>query len=214
MDENMTIEQQLAAPFAKGVERVLKKGSAQLTYIPVSEVITRLNEVFGIGNWGYTIQSCQRDAIDTDFVIAHVRMTITNAFAVIGEIDGVGGQKINRDKNGQILNLGDDMKGAVSDALKKAAQAVGVGLYLARSEEPVRSAPRSAPAQEASDSFVTDAQIKTLRNLFSQIYGKEIPAETVASELLKREVSDLGTITRVEGSNMIGEAIKARKEMQ
>jgi hypothetical protein len=209
----MKVEDQLAAPFAKGVERVLKKGNAQLTYIPVSEVITRLNEVFGVGNWGYTIQSCQRDAIDTDFVIAHVRMTITNSFAVIGEIDGIGGQKINRDRNGQVLNLGDDMKGAVSDALKKAAQAVGVGLYLARSEEPVRK-DEPAAGKASNDLLITEAQVKTLRNLFAQIYGKEIPAETVASELLKREVADIATITRAEGSNMIGEAIKARKEVQ
>ena len=38
-------------------------------------------------------------------------------------------------RNGDILDLGDEMKGAVSDALKKAAQHFGVGLYLARSEE-------------------------------------------------------------------------------
>ena len=49
--------------------------------------------------------------------------------------DGIGGQKIKRTKNGDIVDLGDEMKGAVSDALKKAAQTLGVGLYLARSEE-------------------------------------------------------------------------------
>lgn len=208
----MNIEDQLSAPFAKGVERVLKKGNAQLTYIPVSEVITRLNEVFGVGNWGYTIQSCQRDQVDTDFVIAHVRLTIANTFAVISEIDGVGGQKINRDRNGQILNLGDDMKGAVSDALKKAAQALGVGLYLARSEEPVRK-DEPAAVKASNDLLITEAQVKTLRNLMKQLY-KEIPAETVASQLLNREVEDIETLSRADASNLIGMAIKARKEQE
>jgi hypothetical protein len=49
--------------------------------------------------------------------------------------DGFGGQTIKRKKDGTIVDLGDEMKGAVSDALKKAAQTLGVGLYLARSEE-------------------------------------------------------------------------------
>jgi hypothetical protein len=49
--------------------------------------------------------------------------------------DGFGGQKIKRTKAGEIVDLGDEFKGAFSDALKKAAQQFGVALYLARSDE-------------------------------------------------------------------------------
>lgn len=126
--------QQLSEPFPDGVEKMLKKGGASLVYIPVSEVITRLNKVIGVDKWDSVIISCERDAIDPDFIVAHVRLTAnidgTNVIK-----DGVGGQKIKRTKNGDIVDLGDEMKGAVSDALKKAAQQFGVGLYLARSEE-------------------------------------------------------------------------------
>lgn len=130
----------LSEPFDSSVERQLKKGGTSLTYIPVSEVISRLNRVLGVDMWSYEIISCARDALDPDFVVAHVRLTATfvptnEAPAIKIVKDGIGGQKIKRTKNGDIVDLGDEMKGAVSDALKKAAQHLGVGLYLARSEE-------------------------------------------------------------------------------
>jgi recombination DNA repair RAD52 pathway protein len=124
-------------PFPKEVERQLKKGGATLTYIPVSEVISRLNKVLGFDGWSYEIVKCERDSLDPDFIVAHVRMTVfpDGEKFVSASKDGFGGQKIKRTKAGDIVDLGDEFKGAVSDALKKAAQALGVGLYLARSEE-------------------------------------------------------------------------------
>lgn len=136
----MSVLANLSEPFPVEVERQLKKGGASLTYIPVSEVITRLNKVLGVDMWSYEIISCERDTLDPDFVVAHVRLSATfvptdSAPPLTVVKDGIGGQKIKRTKNGDIVDLGDEMKGAVSDALKKAAQHLGVGLYLARSEE-------------------------------------------------------------------------------
>lgn len=136
--ERMTkMHHDLSEQFPKEVERQLKKGGTSLTYIPVSEVINRLNKVLGIDGWSYEIIKCERDALDPDFIVAHVRMTIyPGADKFVSAVkDGFGGQKIKRTKNGDIVDLGDEFKGAVSDALKKAAQSLGVGLYLARTEE-------------------------------------------------------------------------------
>lgn len=129
----------LNEPFPPEVERELKKGGTFLTYIPVSEVIARLNRIFGVTGWSSEIIKCERDALDPDFIVAHVRLTIHevpdgNFFAHTSK-DGFGGQKIKRTKDGQIVDLGDEFKGAVSDALKKAAQQLGIGLYLSRSDE-------------------------------------------------------------------------------
>jgi len=131
----------LAEPFAPEMERTLNKGGTRLTYIPVSEVITRLNRVFGVGGWSSQIVSCKRDELDPEYIVA----SVTLSARVAGEDDkftggwishdGIGGQKIKRTKNGDIVDLGDEMKGAVSDALKKAAQQFGIGLYLARDIE-------------------------------------------------------------------------------
>jgi len=140
MEKNNSIHtySMLSEPFPPEVERQLKKGGASLTYIPVSEVITRLNKVFGVTKWSFEIISCSRDSLDPEYIVAHVRITSysDDSLGFIAR-DGFGGQKIKRTKAGEIVDLGDEMKGAVSDALKKAAQTFGVGLYLARSEEAI-----------------------------------------------------------------------------
>jgi hypothetical protein len=134
--ENERIQAELSEPFPPEMERELRKGGTTLVYIPVSEVIARLNRIFGIHGWSSEIIRCERDALDPDFIVAHVRLNvhIDDNFRMVQK-DGFGGQKIKRTKQGDIVDLGDEFKGAVSDALKKAAQQLGVGLYLARSDE-------------------------------------------------------------------------------
>lgn len=167
-EHRVATQSNLNEPFSPDVERELKKGGTYLTYIPVSEVINRLNKVLGYDGWSYEIVKCERDAIDPEFIVAHVRMTVypqLDRFVSVVR-DGFGGQKIKRTKNGDIVDLGDEFKGAVSDALKKAAQSFGVGLYLARTEEamahddvavaqnntqPQQSAP--APVEQVSDLY-------------------------------------------------------------
>ena len=142
------IQSQLSEPFSADVERQLKKGGTYLTYIPVSEVIARLNKVLGYDAWSYEIIRCERDSLDPDFIVAHVRMSLHaegDRFMSITK-DGFGGQKIKRTKQGDIVDLGDEFKGAVSDALKKAAQSLGVGLYLARTEEALMQEQEETPA--------------------------------------------------------------------
>lgn len=128
----------LYEPFPQEMERTLVKGGTALTYIPVSEVITRLNRVFGVCGWSSVIMRCERDERDPDFIVAHVRLSIDGDFDhPIVTKDGFGGQKIKRTKNGDIVDLGDEFKGAISDALKKAAQQLGIGLYLARDPDAI-----------------------------------------------------------------------------
>lgn len=129
---------QLSEPFSAEAERTLVKSGTSLTYIPQAEVVARLNRVFGVHNWSSETLSIFRDATDKDWVVAHVRITasITSGDRVHTiSHDGVGGQKIKRTKAGDPVDLGDEFKGAASDALKKAATLFGVGLYLSRDSE-------------------------------------------------------------------------------
>lgn len=158
-----SIYQQLSEQFPQEMERSLTKSGTSLTYIPVSEVINRLNKVLGVDKWSFKIVRCERDASDPDFVVAHVRLewcpTLGEEFNIVTR-DGFGGQKIKRTKQGQIVDLGDEFKGAISDALKKAAQTLGVGLYLARSEDAMEieqvmdSVPDNLEAQVVWDNFL------------------------------------------------------------
>lgn len=166
----MSILAQLSEPFPVEVERQLKKGGASLTYIPVSEVITRLNKVLGVDMWSYRIIDCKRDALDPDFIVAHVELTATfvpteSAPPITVHRSGIGGQKIKRTKSGDIVDLGDEMKGAVSDALKKAAQHLGVGLYLARSEEALYL----EQAEETADSPIPVEHFEKLRSILNAL---------------------------------------------
>jgi len=130
------IYQQLSDPFPVEMERSVNKSGRALTYLPIAEVINKMNKVIGVGNWSSEVIDVRRDAIDSDWVIAHVRVTVTLHNSHINErisatYDGVGGQQIKRKKTGDIVDLGDEFKGAVSDALKKALQQISVSTLLA-----------------------------------------------------------------------------------
>jgi recombination DNA repair RAD52 pathway protein len=213
----VSILQSLSEPFPSEVERELTKGSARLTYIPVSEVITRLNKVLGVDMWSYEIINCGRDSLDPDYVVAQVRLTVTfvptdTAPNITITRDGIGGQKIKRTRNGDIVDLGDEMKGAVSDALKKAAQSLGVGIYLARSEESLYL----EHAEEIADQPVSQEHFEKLREIlnsldqetaakcksyWSQISdNKEFANQNVTADLLQKVLAYVKTHRSAEAA--------------
>lgn len=127
------IYSQLTEPFPQEMERSLNKGGANLAYIPVSEVINRMNKILGVENWSFTVKNWQQLG---NSIVAHVSVVATISGNTVTR-DGVGGQKIKMTKQGEPVDIGDEVKGAVSDALKKAVQTMGVGLYLARSQDAI-----------------------------------------------------------------------------
>jgi len=190
------IYNRLSEPFPQEMEKSINKGGVNLTYIPISEVINRLNKVFGVDKWSFEVIKCERDAIDSDFVVAHVRIDWhCNETGRYISRDGIGGQKIKRTKQGTILDLGDEFKGAISDALKKAAQSFGVGLYLARTDdamemEQVIDASNTPPSEheqkwenfKAMSKALTKAQKDRLSLAWVKTYGDK-PKPTSASDV-------------------------------
>lgn len=140
----------LSEPFSAEMERVIVKSGVELVYLPIGEVINRLNKVLGVDGWSFEIISVRRDEIDCDEIIAHVSLTaFFDGVTVVKH--GFGGQSVKRQKkDNRTLDLGNDFKGAVSDALKKAAQQLGVGLYLTRSADALE-------AEGVMDASVTSA---------------------------------------------------------
>jgi hypothetical protein len=215
---------QLTEPFPREMEKILNKGGTALTYIPVSEVITRLNKVLGVDKWSFKIVRCERDASDPDFVVAHVRLewtpTVGEDFNIVTR-DGFGGQKIKRTKQNQIVDLGDEFKGAISDALKKAAQTLGVGLYLARSEDAIEieqvidasNAPLSEHEQrwedfkDASKKLTKDERDR-LGEYWKQEYGDK-PKPTSAKDATQ-EILDF-LYTKLAQIKLKGEVVESGK---
>lgn len=198
--------QNLSEPFPQEMERTLNKGGASLTYIPVSEVINRMNKVLGVEAWSFSINKWEQ--IGTS-IVAHV-IVHANINGVTVSRDGVGGQKIKMNKQGEPVDIGDEVKGAVSDALKKAVQTLGVGLYLARSEdameiEQVMDAPAPSSAEVENFSKLvgitktfSDEQKQTLNQRWVSIAGdtpKPRKAGDVSSELLEKLLTEAVSVS-------------------
>ena len=198
--------QNLSEPFPQEMERTLNKGGASLTYIPVSEVINRMNKVIGVEEWSFSIRKWEQ--LGTS-IVAHVVVNANINGKVVSR-DGVGGQKIKMNKQGEPVYIGDEVKGAVSDALKKAVQTLGVGLYLARSEEAmeieqVMDAP--APSSIEVENFsklvgitktFSDEQKQALNQRWVSIAGdaaKPRKAGDVSADLLEKLLTEAVSVS-------------------
>jgi Rad52/22 family double-strand break repair protein len=99
-----------------------------LDYIEGHAVIQRLNDAFD-ADWSFTI--IRYDIFkETDEVLVQGELKAGNVVKM-----QFGSSKITHArKNGDIISLGDDLKAAATDALKKAATLFGVGLHLYRND--------------------------------------------------------------------------------
>lgn len=141
----------LAEPFPQSMLRFHQ--GKKLTYVPVAEVIARLNRVLGTENWSSQVITMWREGDHPDWVMAHVRVTAT-INGISTSRDGVGGQQIKKLRSGNgVVDLGDEYKGAMSDAFKKACQGFGVGLELARTDEALNAEESyHSPTNDVTDS--------------------------------------------------------------
>lgn len=101
-----------------------RKGRSGMTlsYVETSEYIKRLNAVFDY-NWSFEIVD---EKIEDGFVIVRGKLT---ADGITKMQFGTSQVTVGRD-NGEVLSLGDDLKAAGSDCLKKCSSLFGIGLHL------------------------------------------------------------------------------------
>jgi hypothetical protein len=125
------LDARLSAPFDVTFTDV--RGGIEVTFISGEQVVRRLNEVLGVSGWSFRIL---RHDISTE------ADEVWALGELVAEVDGkqvtrqqFGSQKIRRSRStGAPLDLGFDLKGASTDAMKKCASLLGVGLYLSRKE--------------------------------------------------------------------------------
>ena len=98
-------------------------------FLSGEQVASRLNHVLGVGNWSFNVvQYALEPNADEVVALGELRAWIGGQWISRQQF---GGQKIKRVKaTGMPSNLADDHKGAATDALKKCASLIGVGLYL------------------------------------------------------------------------------------
>ncbi|MGQ9474335.1 MAG: Rad52/Rad22 family DNA repair protein [Candidatus Caldatribacteriaceae bacterium] len=120
----------------KEVKRRSDKEGRELFYVETSSVIRRLNEALD-GEWSFEIKEKMID-LERGYIWVLGRLTCGNVVK-----EQFGFKAFSRDEESRFLYLGDDLKAAASDALKKCATLLGVGLYLYEGEEALVSRPAS-----------------------------------------------------------------------
>ena len=146
----------LTRPFApEQIRQREGRGGKMLDYLETHAVITRLNEAFN-GAWSFEV---------LDFKTMEGEIVVKGRLTAGGiSKEQFGSNEIHRHKGqdgekGAPLSIGDDLKAAASDALKKCATLFGVGLELYRDrphQQPVRgqrpTSTSAGPARSGSGS--------------------------------------------------------------
>lgn len=108
-----------------------RRGRAGQTwnYVAASHVVEVLNKVFGYA-WSFEILTPERDALE--IAVKTGCIAVKGSLTVLTQIGPITKQQFGRKevavstKTGKILDFGNDMKAAASDALKKCASELGM----------------------------------------------------------------------------------------
>jgi len=189
--------QLLEQPFTPELIKQRKgKGGRTFDYIEGHVIIKRLNDAFE-GLWSFEV---------TDYQIEKELGEIY----VLGKLEAAGQRKmafgsseLTKDKeSGEVLSLGDDLKAAATDALKKAATLFGVGLHLYEDRKPQGA----AKAEPTPSQTTTRPSVKKLTDLYTLakekgVSYKELEARSIflfekrpsklTSEEIKKLMEDL-----------------------
>jgi Rad52/22 family double-strand break repair protein len=146
MTETMTTTYAALAAIFDGTFKDVR-GGVELEYVTGEQVVSRLNLVLGPDGWSFRVlEHGYHQEADEFWCLGEIAATIDGAPVTRQQF---GSQKMKRSRASDTpLDIGFDLKGATTDALKKCASLLGVGLYLSRKEAPSSSEEASAVAPE------------------------------------------------------------------
>ena len=112
----------LEQPFPKELLKT-RKGTfgKSFSYVEGAEYVRRLNEALE-GDWSFEV--VEHQILDSEVIVLG-KLTAADVTKT-----AFGGSKITVNREGEIISLGDDLKSAATDSLKKASSLLGVGLHL------------------------------------------------------------------------------------
>lgn len=115
----------LEHPFA---DTLIKKRDDGLSYIDGASVVQRLNDSLGYDGWSFEI--LEQKKYD-DECVTRGRLTVYGAqHTVVREHWGSHTMPMKRNSNEPAMSLGDHFKASATDALKRSAVTLGIGLAL------------------------------------------------------------------------------------
>jgi hypothetical protein len=181
----------LTAPFRADQIRTRQGRNGQaVSYIEIVDVIDRLNSA--LPAWSFEVVS---HVILDDEVVVHARL---RAGDVVKE--DFGTHEITRSKNGgAAVCIGENIKAAASDALKRTARLLGVGLELWRGH--TEGDPRPVAITRYAGQLATEAQMSKVRSLAAQ---KRVDLDVVVFDRFGVAATDL---SKSDASTLIDELL-------
>jgi hypothetical protein len=181
-------KQLLTRPFEP---RQLRQRPGQ--HVDIAAVIARLNEACEA--WSFEIVSHE---VQDGEAIVLAKLTTDGLVKM-----SFGGAALTFDKEGTVLSLADDFKAAASDALKKAASLLGVGLELYGGQpahEPAR--PKALPPVPLGDRLTT----RQLAAIHGASRRRGLSRENLV-QLIQRSAGkgDVAELSKTEASMLISE---------
>lgn len=155
----MNNRQLLERPFPSEQVRQRKGAFGDiLEYVEAAEVVQRLNEALE-GEWSFAV---------LDHKVYDDEVVVLGQLSTNGVVKSqFGKSRITREKASQaVVSVGDDLKAAASDSLKKCATLLGVGLHLylenRRQTAPAERAPSTLPPPRAENGRVSARQLAAI----------------------------------------------------
>jgi len=130
------------------------RGGKMLDYLETHAVITRLNEAFS-GAWSF--EAVEYKTLEGEIVVRG-RLTAQGITKEQFGSSDVHRHKGQDGEKGAPVSIGDDLKAAASDALKKAATLFGVGLHLYDRPQAGQRPQQQRPAPQADPEAGTGAE--------------------------------------------------------
>jgi hypothetical protein len=135
-----------------------RRGGVDLEYHTGEQITSKLNETLGFLNWSFRIvEHGIHPEADECWALGELTVSVGDRTVTRQQF---GSQKVKRSRSSGVpLDIGFDLKGAGTDALKKCASLIGVGLYLWAKAPPAvpfagrdGSGPKSMPSSGAGGS--------------------------------------------------------------
>ena len=188
-----------------------------LDYVEGHVVTSRLNDAFD-GIWSFEVVK-YRILKDTDEVLVLGKLVAEGVTKM-----AFGSKEIERRKDTKaIVSLGDDLKAASTDALKKAASLLGVGLYLYSDQRPngtpegghpekqdkgkptENEKPQPGPKNEPGTTGDNGGRLtnKQLAMIFAVGKSKGLQAKDIKDKALATFSKNLNFLTKAEASTFI-----------
>ncbi len=181
--EHADLYARLATPFDVTFKDL--RGGVELEYITGEQCVTRLNETLGVANWNFRVLEHGIHAeADECWVLGELIATIGDKTVTRQQF---GSQKVKRSRaSGTPLDIGFDLKGAATDALKKCASLLGVALYLWK-KEPL---PESATGGGTNGAGANGAGLKSIPGGALPTPGEQLACEECGEPLTETRFKD------------------------